>query len=239
MSIDIRDFWDFSDPAKSERCFRELLVIGNLDREDELELWAQIARTYSLRQDCDTCHSILDSHWNEAISAGGRPKASFELERGRAFRTGKQLQEALEFFQSASECDVEDLRIDALHMLAIDSDPQTSHRIHIQALTLARNSQSPWAQRWQGTLLNNMGWSHFGAEQFDEALQCFLEAQAQREIQGKTDQINVAKWCVARCLRALGRLEEALNIQLALKQMGGDEFVDEELAELKKLMNEK
>jgi tetratricopeptide (TPR) repeat protein len=117
-------------------------------------------------------------------------------------------------------------------MLAIDADAETSHRIHVQALAIVRNSANPWAQRWQGTLLNNMGWAYFGADKFGDALGCFREALAQREKYGNEGQIRIAKWCVGRCLRALGNLEEALSIQQELKSDGGDGYVDEELGEL-------
>ena len=234
MSIDVRDYWDFNNPAASEITFRGLLANGGLSPDEQLDVWAQIARTFSLRDDCIRCHEILDEHWSAAMLAGGRPQASFQLERGRAYRTGKDLEDAIPYFQDAAESDVEDLKVDALHMLAIDADSETSHRIHAEALEVARNSANPWAQRWQGTLLNNMGWAYFGSDQFAEALTCFEDALAQREYFGRADQIKVAKWCVARCLRALGRLDEALAIQLALKADGGSEFVDQELAELQK-----
>ena len=237
MGIDVRDYWNFDDPAASEAVFRSLLDSSALSRNEELEVWAQVARTFSLRRDCPPCHVVLDDHWDEAMEAGGRPKACFELERGRAFRTGKELDKAIPFFECAAESSDDDLKVDAMHMLAIDADTAESLRINLAALEFAKASTNPWAQRWQGTLYNNMGWSCFGVEKFDEALVCFQDALAQREIYGKPGQIRVAKWCVGRCLRALGRLDEALTIQLALKEEGGDEFVDEELAQLGKLMN--
>ncbi|MEI8281614.1 MAG: tetratricopeptide repeat protein, partial [Armatimonadota bacterium] len=225
MGIDVRDYWNFDDPAASEAVFRDLLARGGLSLDEELEVWAQIARTYSLRRDCVMCHQLLDGRWNEAMSAGPRPKACFELEQGRSFRTGKELAKAIPFFELAAESEADDLRVDALHMLAIDADAETSHRIHVQALAIARNSANPWAQRWQGTLLNNMGWAYFGADKFEEALSCFRDALAQREKVGNAGQIRIAKWCVGRCLRALGQFEEALSIQQELKKQGGDGYV--------------
>jgi hypothetical protein len=49
-------------------------------------------------------------------------------------------------------------------------------------------------------------------------------------------QYRIARWCVARALRSLGRVDEALEIQQALKashdQTGtSDGYVEEELAE--------
>ncbi len=232
MPIDVREHWNFDDPAASEIIFRDLLTRGGLSYDEELEVWAQIARTLSLRRDCLACHRLLDEKWDEAMVAGPRAKACFELERGRAFRTGKELTKGIPFFELAVESEADDLKVDALHMLAIDADAESSHRIHIQALEVARNSANPWAQRWQGTLLNNMGWAYFGVDKFDEALGCFRDALAQREKYGNAGQIRIAKWCVGRCLRALGQLDDAFEIQSELDGPQASGYVYEELGEI-------
>ena len=232
MSIDVRDYWDFSDPAARESVFRDLIASGSLSHEDSLEVWAQIARTFSLRRDCSTCHAVLNEKWDEAMAAGGRSKASFELERGRAFRTGKELDKAIPFFRLAAESDADDLKVDALHMLSIDAGIEDSRRIHEEAIAFAKASANPMAQRWQGTLYNNLGWSYFGESQFDNALSCFQNALTEREKYGQAASIRIAKWCLGRCQRALGNLDEALRIQLELKAAGGDGYVDEELGEI-------
>jgi hypothetical protein len=51
---------------------------------------------------------------------------------------------------------------------------------------------------------------------------------------GTADQLHVAQWAVARCLRSLGRLEEAREIQERLfAARPDDEYVVSELAELR------
>jgi tetratricopeptide (TPR) repeat protein len=232
MALDVRDTWDFNEPAESEKMFRSLLSTAVLSRPEQLEVLAQIARTFSLRRECDQCHAILDKDWSEAVSLGGRPKASFELERGRAFRTDKDVAKAIPFFETAAQSEVDDLKIDALHMLAIVAEPEESIRINREALGVAKQSTSLWANRWQGTLYNNLGWTLFEQERFDEALNAFESALSAREIYGPIGAVRIAKWCVGRCLRAQGLFDKALVIQTGLLGDYSDGYVDEEMGEL-------
>ena len=86
-----------------------------------------------------------------------------------------------------------------------------------------------------GALINNMGWTYHHMERYDEALQWFEVALALRTAEKHPARIHVAQWCVARCLRSLGRIDEALAMQRALKaacEIGGepDPYVNEEIA---------
>jgi tetratricopeptide (TPR) repeat protein len=65
----------------------------------------------------------------------------------------------------------------------------------------------------------------------------FREAEVAWLATGRQPQGRIARWSVARCLRSLGRLEEALAIQRALEQEWAaagqaDGYVFEEMAEL-------
>lgn len=232
MGIDVREIWNFDDPVESEQKFREALQTRDFTPNEQLEIWAQIARTFSLRRDRVNCHAILNEHWENAMTAGGRPKACFELEKGRGFRSGGEGLAAVPFFEAAAQSEVDDLRIDAIHMLAIDAEPDEATRLNLVALEQARSSSHPWAQRWQGTLCNNLGWTAFDQGRYDEAIVRFQDALAEREKHGNAGAIRIAKWCLARAYRAKGDLDEAFAMQKALKDAGGDGFVDEELGEI-------
>jgi tetratricopeptide (TPR) repeat protein len=72
--------------------------------------------------------------------------------------------------------------------------------------------------------------------EFASALEAFEKAEACRRSKGSVKEIRVAVWCVARALRSLGRVDEALSRQMALKaelESAGesDGFVFEEIAE--------
>jgi len=232
MGIDVRDFWNFSDPVASEKRFRAILRRKTLSHDEKLEIWAQVARTWSLRAECDKCHAILDEYWDDAMVAGPRPKACFELERGRAFRTAKDVPASIPYFQIAATSTEEDLKVDALHMLAIVAKGDESRRINLEALEVAKVSSNPWAVRWQGTLCNNLGWSAFEDEKFSEAVEWFGKAVIEREKYGNTSAIHIAKWCLGRGYRAAGDLDKAFELQTKLAEEGADGYVYEELGEI-------
>jgi len=62
-------------------------------------------------------------------------------------------------------------------------------------------------------------------------MEMFEKALKFRQQQGDEPQIQIAKWCVARCLRSLGRVDEALAVQRVLEQNGEGMYVYEEIAE--------
>jgi tetratricopeptide (TPR) repeat protein len=107
-------------------------------------------------------------------------------------------------------------------------------------LDRAEASDQQGARVWLGALDNNIGWNYFDKQQFQEALEIFEKALAWRQT-NKTSPLSelIARWSVARVLRALGRVEEALSMQQALQKsyeesdLDSDGFVFEELAECK------
>ena len=95
-------------------------------------------------------------------------------------------------------------------------------------------SADPRARDWDASLLNNLGMTHADAGDFGRALVVFEEALAARERIGDAGRTRVARWMVAWALRNLGRRDEALALQQALKaelEALGEEdpYVDEEL----------
>jgi tetratricopeptide (TPR) repeat protein len=101
-------------------------------------------------------------------------------------------------------------------MLAIVEPPEQGLAWNMQALDLAERTPDPRAKKWLGSLCNNIGWIYHDAGQFDQALAMFEKALAYREAQGSEREARIARWCVARTLRSLGRVAEALAIQQAL-----------------------
>ncbi|MBZ0304515.1 MAG: tetratricopeptide repeat protein, partial [Anaerolineae bacterium] len=72
-----------------------------------------------------------------------------------------------------------------------------------------------------------MGWTYHDQGNYEKALEMFQQALIFRE--GNPRQIQIARWCIARTLRSLNRVEEALAIQRELNPEDG--FVVEEIAE--------
>lgn len=65
-------------------------------------------------------------------------------------------------------------------------------------------------------MYSNLGQNYIDAQQYGKALIAFEKALEHRKKEGYIPNIRVARWALARGLRFLGRLDEALNIQQAL-----------------------
>jgi tetratricopeptide (TPR) repeat protein len=106
--------------------------------------------------------------------------------------------------------------VDAAHMMAIASTGDQQMTWNRRGLAMVDRSPDPRVRRWRGSLYNNLGWAQHERGEFDAALRCFQDALRAREAQGDDALVRVARWCVARGLRSVGRVEEALAIQQAL-----------------------
>lgn len=225
--MDIRSLWNFNDPAASEAVFRANLTTA--EDSDRLELLTQVARALGLQRRFEEAHAVLD----ELPQVGEPPVERWEayalLERGRALNSSGRKAEARPWFEKACASPHVDLRIDALHMVAIVSEHEEALQLNEQAIAEARASQDPAARRWLGSLLNNTAWSYHDLGKYDRALQLFEDALAYRQEQGDETTIRIAQWCIGRCLRSLGRVTEALAVQQALNAEDG--YVCEEIAE--------
>ena len=105
-----------------------------------------------------------------------------------------------------------------------------------RALELAESSEQARARTWLGPLYNNLGWSYHDLGRYEEALQTFERSLEWRREQQQPRETRIAAWTVARCLRSLGRLEEALDLQrenLNAAQEAGEAggVIEEEIGE--------
>ncbi len=121
-------------------------------------------------------------------------------------------------------------------MLAIVAPSEQSLSVNLQSIALAESSRQEKARDWLGSLYNNTGWSYHALGNYDSALEIFEKAEAWQRLKGRVNETRIAAWCVARTLRSLGRLEEALARQMALKgefESSGesDGYVYEEIGE--------
>jgi ketosteroid isomerase-like protein len=239
-SVDVDALWDFGDPAVSEQRFRAAAAAA-ASGDDRLELLTQLARTHSLRRRFDDAHRVLDELAPQLAAAGAAPRVRAGLERGRTFNSAGDPDRARPLFEQAFElaqaAGLDALAVDAAHMVAIthrggDEAMQWNRR----ALALAQGSADPAARRWAASLLNNLGWDLHERGHAADALPLFEQALAERLARGAPGPVRIARWAVARCLRSLGRVDEALAIQRALAdelRAAGevDGYVDEELGE--------
>lgn len=224
-----RDLWNFNDPVSSEAKFRSLLE--HAEGDDALVLKTQVARALGLQKKYEDAHAVLDE-LPPVEGTATRWETYALLERGRTLRSSGKPQEARPLFDRATETPFDDLRIDAIHMQAIVAEPSEALELNEKAVREAHASADPYTRLWLGSLLNNTAWTHHDLGNFSRALELFQDALAFREEKGDEGSIRIAKWSVGRCLRSLGRLEEALNIQLDLARSGEEDgYVSEELGE--------
>jgi tetratricopeptide (TPR) repeat protein len=231
--VDLNKLWDFGDPAGSEQRFRALAATA--DVPDSAILTTQIARALGLQDRFDEGHAVLDA----IPDATGELAVRVALERGRLLRSSDDPLAALPHFENAvaeaAHAGLDGLQVDALHMLALVVPPEEQVAVHQRALELARTSPDADAQKWVPSLLNNLGMTYSDLGDWDAALAIFEEALVDREKGDDAEATRIAKWMVAWTLRNLGRRDEALAIQVALKreldEVGAtDTHVDEEMA---------
>jgi tetratricopeptide (TPR) repeat protein len=230
---DPRELWDFDDPAGSEQRFRQ--AVDTAEGSDRLVLLTQVARALGLQERYAEGHAVLDQLAVDDPEVVTRTA----LERGRLFRSSGDPEAARPHFEaaagSAGAAGLEELQVDALHMVALVAPAEDQHRLIEEALAVARTSTDPVARDWDASLLNNLGMVQADAGDWPAALETFEQALAARERIGDPGRTRVAKWMVGWALRNLGRTDEALAVQTALKaelQAVGEEdpYVDEELA---------
>ena len=240
--LDFDSLWDYSDPRQTETKFREILLQIPENNSAYLELLTQIARSQGLQQKFDRAHQTLDQVERRLGNYASRAKVRYHLERGRVFNSAGHPEEARPFFEQALDMAKnlsEDFyAVDALHMLAIVAPPASSLDLNLLAIQLAESSEQEKARGWLGSLYNNTGWSYHDMGDYESALKIFHKAEAVRKSKGRVNEIRIAQWCVARTLRSLNRVEEALSKQMALKaefeaagKGDSDGFVYEEIGE--------
>lgn len=230
MAIDLVPLTDFSKPELSEQRLRGALVTANGD--DALILQTQIARTYGVRRDFARAQEILRSIEAQIQTAGAEARVRHALEFGRTLASATHPPESqtpetkelarsayLRAFELAKAERLDGLAIDALHMLAfVDTAPLDQLKWGEEALTMAESSPQPEAKKWEASLRNNVGYALHQLGRYDEALAQFRQAVELRERAQDAEATRAAHWMVAWTLRALNRIDEALEIQLRLER---------------------
>jgi tetratricopeptide (TPR) repeat protein len=217
MPIDLSALWDFSKPELSESRFR--LALASASPDEALILQTQIARTYGLRGDFTQARQILAGIETRIQDAGAEARVRYFLELGRTHASELARGAYLRAFELAKEALLDDLAIDALHMMIfVDTTPDDQVEWNRKAIAYMEASSQPDAKKWAGSLHNNLGYALHLLHRFDEALLEFKIALAAREQSGNPHQIRIAHWMIAWTLRALGRLNEAIEIQLRLEK---------------------
>jgi tetratricopeptide (TPR) repeat protein len=240
---DFDALWDYANPGATEARFRALLPEAEAAKDADYlaQLLSQIARTEGLQGRFDDAHRTLDRAEALLREDTNRARVRCLLERGRAFRSAKEPEKAKPLFLRAWDVArasaLDGLAADAGHMLAITETGKAAEDRSLATLAFAEASKDPAAQRWIGTLAHNLGWTYHDAGEFSKALAMFRKELAFRLERKQAGPTRIAKWSVARALRSLAQLDEALAIQRELEREieplpEKDGYVYEELAEI-------
>ena len=246
QAVDLSSLWDFSRPDVSEQRFRAALLTASED--DALILRTQIARSLGLRRDFERAREELRAVAKELDRAGAEARTRYFLELGRSYASAAhpaelQTPQARELARSAYRQAIElartasldGLAIDAIHMMAfVDTDAADQLKWAGEALRIVESSTQPAARRWEASIRNNLGHALHQLGRYDEALVQLRQAVAIRERGTSAEATRTAHWMVARTLRVMGRVDEALKIQLRLEReadLAGepDRYIFEEL----------
>jgi tetratricopeptide (TPR) repeat protein len=216
----LRDLWDFDDLDVTEMRLRDQLASEPND-DGRAEVLTQLARVEGLRDEFAAAERLLVEA--EGLASSDVARARIDLERGRALRSGGNPDTALPLFIAAFErahaAGRDFIAADAAHMAAI-VDSSWADR----GIAFAESSDA--ARYWLGPIWNNLGWSRFDAGDLAGALKAFEHALAVRDTPRER---AIARYAIARALRELGRLAEAIEeLEDALAQSPGPHPVIEE-----------
>jgi tetratricopeptide (TPR) repeat protein len=240
---DFNSMWDYNDAAATEVRFRSLIpqALESGNANYYAELLTQVARAQGLQGRFDEAHATLDSAYATIENEKSVAMVRYLLERGRAHNSSGEPEVSKEYFLRAHDLAIkigaDFYAVDALHMLGIVEPPEKQMEWNLKALALAEESEDERARKWRGSLYNNMGWTYHERGDYEEALDMFDKSLAFREEMNDSAGVLIARWTIARTMRSLGRLNEALEMQLALEEnveeygLPPDGYVYEEIAE--------
>lgn len=244
FSEELDKLWNYGKPAETEARFRTELAKHPADSREALETTTQIARTHGLRRQFAEADKTLDGVVPGLDAVPARVRVRYLLERGRTRNSGGEREAAVVLFKDALSASAADklpgadfYAVDALHMLGIAAPASEQLDWNLKALAAAEASADTRTRGWAASLTNNIGWTYFQSNDPKTALVYWQKALPLREAMGKPVDIRIAKWTIARGYRALGRLDDAEKIQLALvteteAAKDPDGYVYEELAEI-------
>ena len=216
--------WDFSDPTASEERFREAADDDAYSPHLRAVLSTQLARALGIQWRTDEALAVLDA----VAAAGAAPgdpesfaaelRARVSIERGRIAASDRRPDAVPELTRGVREAALAGstfLVLDALHMLALN-DAGHEEEWATEGFDVLDGSRDPRVLRWGVALHNNLGWTLHDSGRLAGALMQFEQAVESADAYGTAEQRHVARWSVARCLRSLGRTDEALAMQREL-----------------------
>jgi tetratricopeptide (TPR) repeat protein len=233
-------FWNFKDPGISEIRFTELLAAAT-NPDDRIEIETQIARAQVLQRNFAAAHQTLDDVEKRLFGASFATQVRYLLERGRAYNSSNERAKARSLFVRAFEVAegavLDDLAVDAAHMMGIIEPPIEALKWNERAVGIAEGSNDLKAKGWLGSLYNNIGWTYYDKQNYPMAIEIFQRAEEWYKERHSEQWIRIARYSIGKTRRAMEQFAEALSIQECIaaeieqKHLDPDGYVFEELAE--------
>ncbi|MET4157810.1 tetratricopeptide repeat protein [Agromyces sp. PvR057] len=233
--------WDFGDAAASAERFRSAVDDRAGSPHERAVMATQLARALGLQGLDDEATAVLDdvAAFFEGEVPTGIPsevRARVAIERGRLLAADHRPAEAVPEFtlavREAAQAGSAFLVLDALHMLALN-DAGHEEEWAAEGIDLLEDRRDPRTLRWGIALHHNLGWVKHDGGRAAAALVEFERAVELADRYGSPEQQQVARWSVGRCLRTLGRTDEALDLQRSLADLRPDDpYVQAEIEAL-------
>ncbi|KQM83197.1 hypothetical protein [Agromyces sp. Leaf222] len=235
--------WDFGDAESSAERFRAAADAAGAagTPHEQAVMTTQLARALGLQELAEEATDVLDGVAAIFDGAGhdevpAEVRARVAIERGRLLAADDRPTQAVPEFtlavREAAQAGSAFLVLDALHMLALN-DAGHEEEWAAEGIDLLEGRRDPRTLRWGIALHHNLGWVKHDGGRAGAALVEFERAVEIADRYGSSEQQQVARWSVARCLRTLGRTDEALELQLALAGLRPDDpYVQAEIEAL-------
>lgn len=223
--IPLENFDDFfvGYPAEIEKNLKNLLSQAEAleNKSIYLQILSQIALAQAMQKKFSIAHKTLDFAEQNLTPKQYLAKARILLERGRVFHQSGKIDLALPLFKRSYQiCKKHKYyfhMINAAHMIAIVVK-NTKEKINWnkKAIDLTIKAQAEKALAWLGALYNNLAQNYLATKDYKKAREAFTQSKKYGEKRGDIFIVAGAKWGIARSLRSLHLIDEALNIQTSL-----------------------
>ncbi len=218
--------WDFADPGATAARFRAVVDDESAPAPVRAVMATQLARALALLGSVDEAERLLDAVEQGLAESDAELRARVAVERGRIIADGEEPSAAVPALtlgvREAARAGSPFLVLDALHLLALH-DHGHEEEWAVEGLDVLDGQRDPRVLRWGIALHHNLGWAKHDQGRSVGALMEFERAVEIADRHGSAEQRQVTRWSVARCLRTLGRTDEALAMQRELAEARPDD----------------